>query len=71
MRFPGSIFIGSLLILGLLSHGIVLMQLSHNPDRGHRGPAETFRAVQFSGVDPDILTLTAAAGFELLDPRPW
>ena len=71
MRFPGSVFIGSLLILGLLSHGIVLMQLSHNPERGHRGPAEMFRSVQSSAADLDVLTMTAAAGFDLLDPRPW
>ena len=71
MRLHGSVFIGTLLALGLLSHGIVLVQLSHHPERGHRGPAESFRAGQLVDPESDAFRLTAAGGFEPVDSRVW
>jgi hypothetical protein len=70
MRFPGSVFIGSLLTLGVLCQGIVLVQLSHHPERGHRGPAELFRGGQLADVESDAVRLSAG-GLELADSRAW
>jgi hypothetical protein len=69
MRSFGPVFIVGLLILGLLSHGIVLVQLSYHPERGHRAPPEAFRADQVE-IETDLLGLVAA-GSELADPRAW
>jgi hypothetical protein len=71
MRFSSYALIGAVLALAVLSHGIVLVQLSHNPERGHRGPAETFRSGQVSELELDFLRPAAVAGLELLDPRSW
>jgi hypothetical protein len=70
MRFPGSAFIGGLLILGAVCQDIVLAQLSQHPERDHRGPAEIYRAVEVVEVVTDA-HLTTAAGFELPDSRAW
>jgi hypothetical protein len=70
MRFPGSVFIASLFTLGILCHGIVLVQLSHHPERGHRAPAEASRTGQAADSESDAFRWTAA-GLELGDPRAW
>jgi hypothetical protein len=70
MRFPGSVVIAGLFALGLLCHGIVLLQLSQHPERGHRAPAEIARASQPGDAEADSLRWTAA-GLEPGDPRAW